>query len=164
MALLPNAQQKWWSGIVFSGVALTMLIGCGKFQSGGGARSIVAGGTTTEAVYGFGQGKKLEFVLLTDISSEGATASAGSTWTGRITPRKGPTVEYQGSARGINVNGSQYDFTNGRVFLVSTKENTISIRQLNSPMKDADYKTEIDRIVKTEEVQTFLGVSKRPAS
>jgi hypothetical protein len=97
--------------------------------------------------------------MFTDVASEGTVASGGSAWTGSITPKMGQAVDYKGSANGLEINGSQYNFTNGRVFLVSAKDDNVSVRQLNMPIKDASYASEIDRIVKTEEVQQFLSTT-----
>jgi len=138
-------------------VLLASSVGCGKLEiSGGGSRSIAAGAIARAAVYGFRAEKELGFVLFTDIPSEGTSVSAGSTWTGQIEPTKGLAVDYKGSADGLEINGTEYSFANGRVFLVSTKEDNISVDHLDVPIGDAMYDAEIDRIVKLEEVQEFL--------
>jgi hypothetical protein len=142
---------------IVAALALASFVGCRKFESGGGSRSVVVGSTAYSAVYGFGEGKKLGFVMFTDISSEGTVASAGSTWTGHIAPTTGQTVEYKGSADRLDINGTEYTFANGRVFLVSTQEDNISVIQLNVPIGDSMYDAEIDRIEKTEDVQGFLA-------
>ena len=156
-ALTPNALYRLWTRTFLAAVILASIIGCGKYTSGGGSRSVIAGGTSTKAVYGFGEGMQLAFVVFTDIPSDGTVASGGSTWTGRIAPKKGRTVDYKGSADGLDINGNEYSFANGRVFFVSTEEDTISVSQLDVPIRDANYKAEIDRIVETEEVQEFLS-------
>ena len=136
---------------------LASIVGCGKLeQTGGGSRGIVAGAIARVAVYGFRAEKKLGFVMFTDIPSEGTSVSAGSTWTGQIEPTKGLTVDYKGSADGLEINGTEYKFANGRVFLVSTKGDTILVDQLNVPIGDIRYDAEIDRIVKLKEVREFL--------
>ena len=143
--------------IFLAALVLASIIGCGKSESGGGSRSVLAGGTSTEAVYGIGEGKKLGFVMFTDIPSEGTVASAGSTWTGHIAPKKGQAVNYKGSADGLDINGTEYKFASGRVFLVSSKDDNISVSQINVPIGDASYDSEIDRIAKTADVQAFLS-------
>lgn len=60
-----------------------------KEKTGGGSRGIVAGAIAREAVYGIRAGKKLGFVMFTDIPSEGTSVSGGSTWTGHIKPTSG---------------------------------------------------------------------------
>ena len=157
LALPPNALYGARTRTFLAALILALIIGCGKFESGGGSRSVLAGGTNTEAVYGFGEGKKLGFVMFTDIPSEGTVASAGSTWTGHIAPKEGQAVVYKGSADGLDINGTEYKFANGRVFLVSSKDDNISVSQLNFPIKDSIYDAEIDRIAETEEVQEFLS-------
>ena len=124
---------------------------------GGGSRSIVAGATTKECVYGIRSGKELGFVIFTDLPSEGTRGSAGSSWTGQIQPATGPTVQYEGEPDGLTINGTRYEFTNGRIFLVTTTGGTVSVKQLNIPIGSAQYKEEIDSISKREEVQKFLG-------
>ena len=138
-------------------VLLASTVGCGKSErTGGGSRGIVAGTIARVSVYGIRAEKRLGFVIFTDLPSEGTIVSAGSTWTGQIKPAKGLAVDYQGSADGLQINGTEYKLANGRVFLVSTKEGNISVDQLNVPVGDAAYDAEIDRIVELEEVQEFL--------
>jgi DNA polymerase III sliding clamp (beta) subunit (PCNA family) len=55
------------------------------------------------------------------------------------------------------IEGTEYKFANGRVFLVSTEGDKISVRQLDIPISDATYDAEIDRIAELEEVQEFLS-------
>lgn len=135
---------------------LVSIVGCGKEKTGGGSRSIVAGAIARESVYGIRAGKKLGFVMFTDIPSEGTNVSAGSTWTGRIEPTKGLTVNYKGSTDGLEINGTEYRFEAGRVFMVSTKGDALSVEQLNVLIGDAPYGAEIDRIAKLKEVQKFF--------
>ena len=136
-------------------VMLFILVGCGdQFGSGGGMRTIVTGTTAKEAVYGFDGGKKLVFVIFTDQPAEGRSSSAGSSWTGEL---GGPGVPYEGDSGGLAIDGTRYEFANGRVFLVSSNEDGISVKQLNVPIGDATYKAEIERIAKLEDLQEFLS-------
>ena len=142
-------------------VAIALLsasvVGCGQLEkTGGGSRSITVGANAKEAVYGFRGENRLAFVVITDIPSEGTRVSAGSAWTGQIEPTTGPTVNYKGSTDGLEVNGTKYKFANGRVFLLSTTGDNISVSQLNVPIGDGVYGAEIDRIVELEDVQAFL--------
>ena len=157
LTLASSTLYRWWLCTFLAAAILTSITGCGEFGSGGGSRSVLAEGNNTEAVYGFGEGKKLGFVMFTDIPSEGTVASAGSTWTGHIAPKEGQAVVYKGSADGLDINGTEYKFANGRVFLVSSKDDNISVSQLNVPIGDASYDSEIDRIAKTADVQAFLS-------
>jgi len=148
-------------------VALSSIAGCGKLAEtvgvhqsfasiGGGCRSIDAGKSPKEAVYGSCAGQ-LAFVVFTDIQADGTTASGGSTWTGEIVPVKGMSVKYVGTTVGLAINGTDYKFASGRVFLVSTKADKLSVTQLDVPVGNGDYSSEIDRLAKTREVQEFLG-------
>ena len=79
-----------------------------------------------------------------------------STWTGTIAPKTGQTIDYKGSAEGLEINGTEYKFAKGRVFLVSTKEETFTVSQLKVPIGDTNYDAELDRIIETADVQAFL--------
>ena len=136
---------------------LVCVAGCNGFQRGGGSRSVKAGNTNTKAVYGIGVGLKLEFLIVTDIDSDGTVASAGSTWAGEIAPPQGKKVTYRATGDGLDINGTQYDYGSGRVFLVSNKDEKITVTQLDVAIGDADYDDEVDRIIETEQVQQFLN-------
>jgi hypothetical protein len=136
-------------------VMLVLLVGCGdQFGSGGGMRTIVTGTTAKQAVYGIDGGKKLGFVIFTDQPAEGRSSSAGSSWTGEL---GGPGVPYEGDSDELAIDGTRYKFANGRVFLVSSNDDGISVRQLNVPIGDATYKAEIERIAKLEDLREFLS-------
>ena len=148
----------------FIGVASLCLIlalssGCGTSgKSGSGTRSISVGTTTTTAVYGWsGADDKLGFVIFADLDTPDNVASASAKWTGYIESPTGTTVHYSHTSGGMDINGTEYRFAQGRVFLVSAKEGSISVRQLDIPIRDAVYDTEIDRIAELETVQEFLS-------
>ena len=148
--------RLFWIGIVLASIS-----GCGEMEKlGGGSRSIVAsivpGATAKQCVYGIRSGKELGFVVFTDLSSEGTKSSAGSTWTGTIQPAAGPAVQYEGDSNGLTINGTRYEFTDGRVFLVTTTGGTVSAKQLNIPIGSTQYDAEIDSISKRKEIQEFL--------
>jgi len=69
----------------------------------------------------------------------------------------GPTVHYERTSGGMDIEGTEYEFAKGRVFLVSTEEGRISVNQLDIPTGDAKYGAEMDRIAELEEVQEFLS-------
>jgi hypothetical protein len=140
--------------------ALACFAGCNSFQRGGGSRSVKAGNTNTKAVYGIGVGLKLEFLIVTDIDSDGTVASAGSTWAGEIAPPQGKKVTYRATGDGLDINGTQYDYGSGRVFLVSNKDEKITVTQLDVAIGDADYDDEVDRIIEMDQVQEFLNPGK----
>jgi hypothetical protein len=149
-------RMKKLINLIAIAVILASIVGCKKEKTGGGSRSIVAGTTARASVYGISAGMKLGFVMFTDIPSDGANVSAGSTWTGHIEPTKGLAVNYEGSTDELKINGIEHEFAGGRIFLVSTTGDTLSIEQLNVPIGDAPYDAEIDRIVMLKEVQAFL--------
>ena len=131
--------------------------GCQE-QLGGGNRSFsVDGAPAKTAVYGIRAGNKLGFIIFTDNTEEGTIPDSWiPSWTGEIKPAKGLGVVYKGSHEGLDINGTAYKFVNGRVFLVSVREDNISVTQLNVSNDDATYDAEIDRIVELEELQEFL--------
>jgi len=57
----------------------------------------------------------------------------------------------------MDIDGTEYDFTKGRVFLVSTKEGSVSVRQVDIPIRDVQYDAEIKRIAESEDVREFLS-------
>jgi hypothetical protein len=136
---------------------LACVAGCNGFQRGGGSRSVKAGNTNTKAVYGIGVGLTLEFLIVTDIDSDGTVASAGSTWAGKIAPPQGKKVTYRATDNGLDINGTEYEYGNGRVFLVSNKDDKITVSQVDVAIGDADYDDEVDRIIEMEKVQKFLN-------
>jgi hypothetical protein len=141
------------TAVVGISVLSVTMVGC---ERGGGARGVAVGSTSKVAVYGTHVKRRLGFVMFTDIPQHGTSVSAGSAWTGRVKPANGLTINYRGSAGGLEIDGTAYKFTEGRVFLVSTKEGKISVAQLDVPMSDAVYDAEIDRIAELSEVQEFL--------
>lgn len=152
-----NISNKVLTFTIVLPAMLAFLAGCNGFQRGGGSRSVIAGNTNTKAVYGIGGGLKLEFLIVTDIDSAGTVASAGSTWTGEIAPPQGSKVTYTAIKNGLDINGTEYDYGNGRVFLVSNKDDKITVTQLDVAIGDADYDDEVDRIIEMEQVQEFLN-------
>ena len=136
--------------------------GAGSFGGTGGGTGGVRGGT---AVFGWsGENDRLGFVIFTDQDAPGTIGSGSSSWRGYVKPLSGPTVHYDGSSGGIGIDGTkidiegtEYKFANGRVFLVSTEEEKISVRQLDIPISDLRYDAEIDRIAELDEVNEFLS-------
>jgi len=134
-----------------------MTVGCSKLQSGGGARSITVGGQACESVYGIRDGDRLAFIVFTDITSDGTVVSAGSDWSGKIAPSSGEALAYDGSSEAIQIDGTDYQFENGRVFLVSGGETGYSVTQVDLPLEDTAFRKEIDRITQVDDVQAFLN-------
>lgn len=131
--------------------------GCQE-QLGGGNRSFsVDGAPAKTAVFGIRAGSKLGFIIFTDNTEEGTIPDSWiPSWTGQIKPAKGLGVVYKGSNEGLDINGTAYKFANGRVFLVSLREDSISVTQLNVSNDDATYDAEIGRIAELKELQDFL--------
>ena len=150
-------------GLTAISVVLVFSSGCGGGNGagiGGGVHSVGGG----RAVSGFsGANDRLGFVIFTD-QGRGTIGTASSSWRGSVKPVSGPTVHYDGSSGGIGIDGTkidiegtEYKFANGRVFLVSIEGDKISVRQLDIPISDANYEAEVDRIAELEEVQEFLS-------
>ena len=129
---------------------LLSLSGCQK-QMSGGVRKTAAKITS----YGTSAGKQLEFVIFTDIA--GDYNSILWDWSGRLEPKEGLDVDYKGNAFGVVINGVEHKFTDGRIFLVETKGETVSVQQLNISIGSAPYDAEIDRIAELDNVQNFLN-------
>ena len=65
-------------------------------------------------------------------------------------------IQYAGDAGGLAINGTRYEFANGRVFVVTTIGGTVASQQLNIPIGNAPYDAEIDAIVKQPEIEQAL--------
>ncbi|WDE95337.1 hypothetical protein PQO03_06335 [Lentisphaera profundi] len=138
---------------------LISLISCSE-QIGGGGSSI----NSKVFAYGIKSDKTLGFIICSDISSIGTRNSGGtewkgfrgSAWKGKIKPLEGPSIEYSASSESLNINGNNYDFNTGRIFIITTENSKISISQMPNEIKDGDYKKEIDRISSLKEVQKII--------
>lgn len=152
MHTLNNTMIKMKKSLTLLAISslLLSLTACQK-QLGGGGRSLAG----KDLAFGMSAGKKLGFVIFTDIT--GGATSGGSSWTGSIKPKEGTAVEYEGNSESITINGGGFKFSNGRVFLVETKGGGVAVSQLNIPMGDATYDAEIDRISELDEVKEFLS-------
>lgn len=137
------------------GAMLVSSISCQE-QLGGGIRSVSAGTASNELVYGIRAGKKLAFALFTDIAGEGTVASAGSRWKGYVKPKQGPSIHYQGTPNGLAINGTEYDFTEGKAFLVVTKSGALSVEQLDLPLGDDHFEVALDALEERTEIKAFL--------
>jgi hypothetical protein len=76
---------------------------------------------------------------------------------GEIAPPQGKKVTYRAIDNGLDINGTEYEYGNGRVFLVSNKDDKITVSQVDVAIGDADYDDEVDRIIEMEKVQKFLN-------
>jgi len=153
--------MKSMTGLTVISVVLAFSSGCGVGSGGGIGGAVYGVGGTAVCGYS-GANDRLGFVIFTD-QGRGTIGTASSSWRGSLEPVSGPTVHYDGSSGGIGIDGTkidiegtEYKFANGRVFLVSTEGDKISVRQLDIPISDARYDAEIDRISELEEVKEFL--------
>ena len=137
---------------------VTLISACQERENiGGGLRGIGSGASAKASVYGIRAGHDLGFVIISDIASGEATSSAGSSWTGQIDPKSGgPSVNYEGDPTGITINGTRYEFINGRVFLVTTKGGSVTSRQIDVPFTAGDYEKDLDSLATHKEVEAFL--------
>lgn len=67
--------------------------------------------------------------------------------------KRGRGFRFQKYRSGLEINGAEYDFTNGKGFFVSDKMNRLMITQLNIPLMDAKADVEIKRLVKLKRLQ-----------
>lgn len=151
--------ERFWRlcGVV-AVLAMTTQLGCGTFEfKGGGIRSVAAGSASYLAVYAGGGGEKLVFAIFTNVDSDGNTASAGSGWAGTVTRNEGKSIDYQGDADGIIIDGTTFKYAEGRVFLVAAEGDTITVTQLDLPVGENNYGKEFDRLADSDEVQEFLA-------
>lgn len=131
------------------------LVGCDKpMSSGGGTRAVWSKTTTTEARYGIDGDRKLVFVIFTRYPTgkgKGSPGSSGS-WSGTL---EGPGVAYEADKKGILIDGTRFSFDSGRVFLVSSTKDGLSVAQLATPIGNAPYDEEVNRLMELKEVKAL---------
>lgn len=149
--------------LAFVGILAALLVAGGLwFLSGnrksgaGGSSAVSASGARLTALYGLKPEHRLGFLILVQFPSPGATTRASSRWVGSATDQSGVSVEYQASLSDIEINGSTFDFDDGRVFFVQAKSGTLELHQLAAEIRDADHSDEVDRIAKLEEVEKLV--------
>ncbi|MEM7145014.1 MAG: hypothetical protein AAF591_07740 [Verrucomicrobiota bacterium] len=149
---------------IISAIAICAAIaGCGKPKGSGAAitSTVVereSGRVTMETLYGYsGANDKIAFAIFTNISENAVSSVAGS-WRGQIVAEEGgkPVLVFQGSPEALEINGTRYNYSDGRVFLASYLKGELTVKQLDLPIKDADGKDEIARLSEQPEVQDFL--------
>ena len=67
--------------------------------------------------------------------------------------KRGRGFRFQKYHSGLEINGVECDFTNGKVFFVSDKMNRLMIKQLDIPLMDAKADVEIKRLMKLKKLQ-----------
>lgn len=137
-------------------VILALSVGCDS-GAGSGTRRITSDKTTRAAVDGWSDvGKQFGCVLFSDLDPPDNVASASAKWKGYIESPAGTTVHYKHAVGGMDINGTECSFADGRGIVSSTKERKLTVSQFNIPIRDAEYDTEINRIAAFVQVQRLL--------
>ena len=85
-------------------------------------------------------------------------SSVGGSWRGEIARRGGNAVlTFEGSAEAIEINGTQFDFSSGRVFLATHSGDIFSVTQVAISLEEAGYEAEIDRLRQHPDIQDALA-------
>lgn len=145
---------------------------CGCYTPLGRLRGPSGGGSTTinQRVVAHGIGKEgLSFVIFTDIHTLNTqTRTAGnsgvlaSRQTGSITPASGTRIDYAADSTSLKVGGQEYAFEKGRVFLVTTRDGKLDVRQVDIPIQPTDLSSEalhgeIGRLAENPEIRAFTA-------
>ena len=156
MGVRPKFVVLWLIASFAFGVLL-INNGCLKYQRGGGFLNIETGGSPINAVYGTREAGRLGFIIFSDLTGPETSGSGGFFWKGQVLTEKGRGFRYQKYHSGLEINGTEYDFTNGRVFFVSDEMERLVISQLNIPLLDAKSDIEIKRLITLKELQKFIN-------
>lgn len=140
-----------------------LLVGCGG-PSGGGSTTI------NQCVVAYGIGKEgVSFVIFTDIpASNTQTRSGGksgvlsSQQTGSIMPASGTRIDYAGDSVSLKVGEEEYALANGRVFLMTTRDSKLDVRQVDIPIQPTGLSSEalrgeIQRLAENPRVSTVTA-------
>lgn len=142
--------------LVLLGLTLT-LGGCTNRKAGAGGRDTrSASGTRLTALYGLKPEQRLGFLILVNFSTPGAATSASSKWVGSATHADGTSVAYEASLSGIEIDGTSFDFGEGRVFFAEAGTDAIEVHQLDLEIGKATLDEEIDRIAGSPEIEALL--------
>ena len=116
--------------------------GCAKpATTGAGATTTIveteAGKIALATVYGFTVATdQLAFAIFTDLDSEDTVSTVGSSWRGQIARRAGNEVlTFEGTSEGIEINGTQFDFSSGRIFIATHSGDIFSVTQVEIPLE-----------------------------
>ena len=138
--------------------------GCDKpIATGAGATTTIvetdAGKVALATVYGFTVATdRLAFAFFTDLDREDTVSTVGSSWRGQIARRAGNEVlTFEGTSEGIEINGTQFDFSSGRIFIATHSGDVFSVTQVEIPLEEAGYEAEIDRLRQRPEIQDALA-------
>ncbi|RMD79522.1 MAG: hypothetical protein D6820_08150 [Lentisphaerae bacterium] len=160
-----SVKSAWVYSLVCCGFVLG-LSGCSQSRKGGGSSTMVIGQQAHTAVYGTGAQGKLEFVIVTDLPSDGTKVSMSissfplsvfSGWKGSIRTPSGKTIQFKANNNHLEIDGARYPFNKGRLFLLSGNSGKISVEQLNVPIGNSPREVELEQVAKRDEVQRFFG-------
>lgn len=154
---------------IISAIAISAVVaGCDQPEGAGAdiTTTVVdreSGKVTMETLYGYSTANnEIAFAIFTNIEAAAAVSTVGAGvggWQGQIVMKQGdekPVLVFQGSPEAIEINGTHYSFSDGRVFLGSYSAGALTVKQLELPIEDADYRDEITRLREQQEVQDFL--------
>ena len=153
------------SRIIFAIAISATVAGCDKPKGTGAAitSTVVereSGKVTMETLYGYsGENNKIAFVIFTNMKSEDAVSTVAGSWRGQVVIEQEsgkPVLVFQGTPEAIEINGTRYGYSDGRVFLASYLNGEFTVNQCDLPIKDADRNDEITRLGEQQEVQDFL--------
>lgn len=150
-------------------VTTLLLVGCGG-PSGGGSTTI----NQRVVVYGIGK-EGVSFAIFTDIPAVNTQTRAGSKsgvlasqQTGSIMPASGTRIDYAGDSVSLKVGEQAYVLAKGRIFLLTTGDGNIDIRQVDIPIQPTGLSSEtlrgeIQRLAENPEVSSFTANSEQEA-
>ena len=149
--------------VLAAAALLTLFPACSKAGRGQGAGTsgVSAGGESVIAVYGYDSEDKLVYYIVTDFDGNGTETSVSGTWNGWIKPENDPKATYQGRSDGITINGNDYLFRNGRVFLMSSASGTPTVTQMDIRVRQQGHELELERLEKHEDILAFVNPATR---
>ena len=110
-------------------------------------------------LYGLGSGETLDFVVFAEFATPEATTYSNSTGSGSATHDSGVAVQYSASRTGIEINGSSFEYADGRVFVADARTGEVQLEQLDldralgaGPLDD-----ELARLAASAEVDARVG-------
>ena len=139
--------------------------GCDKPEGTGGVITATVvesetGTVTMETLYGYSMSNnRIAFSIFTNIRAEDVVSTIAGSWSGQIVRKEGgeePILVFEALSDGISINGTQYSFENGRIFLALYTDGNFVVQQLDIQIGDADHETEISRLGGLEDIQNFL--------
>ncbi len=135
--------------------------GCAAYyKSGGGTRTDYVDDKGVTAVYGHsGLESQLGYVIYTNVVRDETYSKVSSNWRGEITPEKDKKITFYKITNGMNINEQNYDFKQGRVFVVKPAQgqgSEFSVTQLDIAFGPERYDVVLDRLEENSEIQQLL--------